>query len=170
MFCSSQMLQTFLRRKWWERKTICNLWLYVNLQLKQLLGPQGSASSGRSGGVRTTGQGTGTAWSIQDSKYFQDPWFLGTGLTLIQTLASILQLPNSSSNHKFQSPGPWITIKLHLSMLSWGTVTSSSIVIVGFFYTPPFSDFLNKMNLIANAFQLKKNLFSLITHQTKIDS
>ena len=42
----------------------------------------------------------------QDSKYFQDPWFLGTGLTLIQTLASILQLPNSSSNHKFQSPGP----------------------------------------------------------------
>ena len=30
---------------------------------RELLGPQGSASSGRSGGVRTTGQGTGTAWS-----------------------------------------------------------------------------------------------------------
>ena len=30
---------------------------------RALLGPQGSASSGRSGGVRTTGQGTGTAWS-----------------------------------------------------------------------------------------------------------
>ena len=28
-----------------------------------LLGPQGSASSGRGGGVRTTGQGPGTAWS-----------------------------------------------------------------------------------------------------------
>ena len=28
-----------------------------------LLGPPGSASSGRSGGVRTTGKGTGTAWS-----------------------------------------------------------------------------------------------------------
>lgn len=97
----------------------------------------------------------------QDSKYFQDPWFLGTGLTLIiQTLASILQLPNSSSDHKLQSLGPWITIKLRLFMLSWDTVTSSSIVIVGFFYTPSFSDFLNKMNLIANAFQLKK-IYSL---------
>ena len=31
--------------------------------LRALLGPQGSASSGRGGGVRTTGQGTGTAWS-----------------------------------------------------------------------------------------------------------
>src|SRR5574337_630950 len=31
--------------------------------LRALLGPQGSASSGRSGGLRTTGQGTGTAWS-----------------------------------------------------------------------------------------------------------
>ena len=31
--------------------------------VRELLGPQGSASSGRSGGVRTTGQGTGTAWS-----------------------------------------------------------------------------------------------------------
>ena len=30
---------------------------------RALLGAQGSASSGRSGGVRTTGQGTGTAWS-----------------------------------------------------------------------------------------------------------
>ena len=30
---------------------------------RALLGPQGSASSGRGGGVRTTGQGTGTAWS-----------------------------------------------------------------------------------------------------------
>ena len=43
----------------------------------------------------------------QDSKYFQDPWLLCTGFTLIiQTLASILQLPNLSSNHKLQSPGP----------------------------------------------------------------
>ena len=31
--------------------------------LRALLCPQGSASSGRGGGVRTTGQGTGTAWS-----------------------------------------------------------------------------------------------------------
>ena len=31
--------------------------------LRALLGPQGSASSGRGGVVRTTGQGTGTAWS-----------------------------------------------------------------------------------------------------------
>src|SRR5574337_986726 len=39
------------RRGGWERP------------LRALLGPQGSASSGRGGGVRTTGQGTGTAWS-----------------------------------------------------------------------------------------------------------
>src|SRR5574341_775760 len=31
--------------------------------LRALLCPQGSASSGRGGGLRTTGQGTGTAWS-----------------------------------------------------------------------------------------------------------
>lgn len=107
----------------------------------------------------------------QDSKYFQDPWFLGTGLTLIiQTLASILQLPNSSSNHKLQSPGPWITIKLHLFMLSWDTVTSSSIVIVGFFFIHLlFQIFKIKWILLPMHFNLKKNLFSLITHQTKID-
>src|SRR5574338_707499 len=39
------------RRGGWERP------------LRALLGPQGSASSGRGGGVRTTGQGTGTARS-----------------------------------------------------------------------------------------------------------
>ena len=43
------------------------LQLRLGTPIRPLLGPQGSPSHGCSGGLRTTGKGTGTAWSREPS-------------------------------------------------------------------------------------------------------